>query len=630
MCGIVGYSGSFKKDIIKHCLDSIAHRGPDDSGSYFDESSMIGLGHRRLSILDLSPMGHQPMLNADQNIALVFNGEIYNFQDLKKDLESKGYKFRGHSDTEVLLNLYIDQGEAMLSKINGIFAFALWDKRKETLLLARDGLGVKPLYYANSKYGFAFASEIKALLPLLPERAELDLESIHRYLGFLWCPGDGTPIKSVRKLQPGEAMIVKGGSISKRWEWYKLPSYNSQEVRAFNDNWIDGTASYLKQAVHRQMVSDVPLGAFLSGGLDSSSVVAFASEINPEIRCFTIEIKDGQEIGDTDDLPYAHRAAEHLGVPLDVVQINSQRMADDLEQMVVHLDEPIADPAPLNVLYISSLARQNGIKVLLSGAGGDDLFTGYRRHHALSLEKWWRWLPKKMRTRIDTTFSSLDKRNALFRRLAKLFNGADLDGNASIANYFLWARENDLLDLYTNDARDQLKDVNVKEPLIDFLAVAPEGLSKIDKMLLLEKRFFLGDHNLIYTDKMSMAAGVEARVPFLDIDLVEFAARIPPSYKHRGGIGKWVMKKAMEPYLPKDLIYRPKTGFGAPIRRWMRQDLREILGDMLSEDSLKRRGIFDPNAVQKMILANDSGKLDASYTLLSLLCFEIWCRNFID
>ena len=298
--------------------------------------------------------------------------------------------------------------------------------------------------------------------------------------------------------------------------------------------------------------------------------------------------------------------------------------------MVMQLDEPLADPAPLNVLYISRLAREQGIKVLLSGAGGDDLFTGYRRHHALLLEKWWRWLPRGLRIGLEKATSRFDQRHAWARRLAKLFNGASLDGDASIANYFLWAREADLLALYTPEVRAQLREVQALEPLVDFLASAPQGLSRLERMLLLEQRFFLADHNLTYTDKMSMAVGVEARVPFLDLDLVEFAARIPPAYKQRGGMGKWVLKKAMEPYLPRDVIYRPKTGFGAPLRRWMRHELRELLGDLLSEESLKRRGVFDPAAVQRMIAANDAGRMDASYTLLSLLCIEIWCRNFID
>ncbi|MCG8345682.1 MAG: asparagine synthase (glutamine-hydrolyzing) [Chlorobiales bacterium] len=630
MCGILGYSGSFDAAGLSAGLETIAHRGPDDSGMYADEQAGVGLGHVRLSILDVSSLGHQPMLSSDGRVVLVFNGEIYNFRELRSELEARGYRFRGHSDTEVLLNLYLEEGENLMARLNGIFGFAIWDNRTRSLLIVRDGLGVKPLYYCISRKGFAFASEIKGLLQLVPEERQIDLSALHRYMSFLWCPGEGTPFKSVRKLLPGEAMVVRKGHIERRWSWYRLPIL-SGFIRYYDDSAsLKGTVQHLRQAVHRQMVADVPVGAFLSGGLDSSAVVAFAREQNPDIRCFTIEVAGGQEEGTTDDLPYARRVAEHLGVELNVVTIDSGRMADGLERMVWQLDEPLADPAPLNVLYISQLAQENGMKVLLSGAGGDDLFTGYRRHHALNLERWWSWLPKSMRFGLEKATKQLDQRRTWTRRLTKWFNGATLDVDERIANYFLWACESDLLSLYTSDIRAQLNDACAIDHLLEFMASAPTNLSSLERMLLLDQRFFLADHNLIYTDKMSMAAGVEVRVPFLDLELVEFAARIPPQFKQRGSEGKWVLKKAMEPYLPRDVIYRPKTGFGAPLRRWMRKELRPLLRDMLSAESLNKRSIFDAGAVQKLMENNDSGRIDASYILLSILCTEIWCRKFID
>jgi asparagine synthase (glutamine-hydrolysing) len=378
------------------------------------------------------------------------------------------------------------------------------------------------------------------------------------------------------------------------------------------------------------MVADVPVGAFLSGGLDSSAIVTLAREINPDICCFTIETVGGQEAGAIDDLPYARRVAKHLGVRLEVVQIDAGRMADDIERMVVQLDEPLADPAPLNALYIAQLAREHGIKVLLSGAGGDDLFTGYRRHRALMAERWWSWLPHSLRQGLCRSTSLLNRRRPLSRRLAKWFSGAGLEGDARLVNYFRWIGRNDLEELYSANFRDALGGAVAEEPMLDFLKPLPPRVSQLERMLALEQRFFLTDHNLTYTDKMSMAVGVEVRVPFLDLELVEFAATIPAGFKQRGKEGKWVLKKAMEPFLPHDIIYRPKSGFGAPLRRWMRHELREMLRDLLGEASLKRRGLFDPRAVQKLIAANDSGRVDASYTLFSLLCIEIWCRRFID
>ncbi len=630
MCGIVGFSGLFDLAALGRANDYIAHRGPDDSGIFSDETAAVGLGHRRLSILDLSPLGHQPMASADGAVVLVFNGEIYNFRELRRELEGKGAVFRGHSDTEVLLNLYLAEGEAMLPRLNGIFAFALWDRRQQSMLLARDALGVKPLYYAALDGRFAFASELKALVHLLPDAGALDAAALRRYLTFLWCPGDGTPLTAVRKLLPGEAMVVRYGRIARRWIWYQLPVFHGVTPGLDEQGAVDGTLMHLREAVRRQMVADVPVGAFLSGGLDSSAIVALARDQNPDIRCFTIEAAGGQEAGATDDLPYARRVARHLGVPLDVVRIDAGRMASDLERVVSQLDEPLADPAPLNVLYISQLAREQGMKVLLSGAGGDDLFSGYRRHRALLAERWWAWLPRGLRLGLATASSGMDQRLAWGRRLGKLFNGAGLDGDARLVNYFRWAGEVDLAALYSADFRAALGDEPAAEPMLAFLRPLPARVSRLERMLALEQRFFLADHNLIYTDKMSMAVGVEVRVPFLDLDLVEFAARIPGGLKQRGRVGKWVLKKAMEPYLPREVIYRPKSGFGAPLRRWMRHELRELLGDLLSADSLKRRGLFEPAAVQRLIADNDAGRVDASYTLLSLLCIEIWCRTYPD
>lgn len=629
MCGIVGLSAD-NLDRLAVANDLLAHRGPDDSGVFTDPAAGIGLGHCRLSILDPSPMGHQPMVSEDGRVVLVFNGEIYNFRELRKRLEAEGQTFNGHSDTEVLLNMYLADGEAMLSQLNGIFSFAIWDNRKQLLLIARDALGVKPLYYVALDGSFAFASEIKALLQLVPEVRELDVAALHRYLSFLWCPGEGTPLKDVRKLGPGEAMWVRAGQIERCWTWYQLPVFRGVSADLVEQSALAGTESHLRQAVQRQMVSDVPLGAFLSGGLDSSSIVAFAREINPDIQCFTIESVGGQEEGLTDDLPYARKVAQHLGVPLEVVSIDAKRMAADLERMVAQLDEPLADPAALNVLYICQQARELGIKVLLSGAGGDDLFTGYRRHRAVQEERYWRWLPHGVRNVMAQVAAGLDRQRALTRRVAKLFSGAALEGDEHLVEYFRWASEADIMELYTPETRRALGVELAATPMLDFLQPLPAGVGVLDRTLALEQRFFLTDHNLTYTDKMSMAVGVEVRVPFLDLDLVDFAARIPLGLKQQGSQGKWIMKKTMEPYLPHEVIYRPKSGFGAPLRRWLRHDLRELLGDLLSEESLQIRGLFEPAAVQRLIANNDSGKVDASYTLLSLLCIEIWCRTYLD
>src|SRR3989338_4502084 len=630
MCGIIGAWGEAVAGKVAAANQLLKHRGPDDSGHYRDPAIALALGHVRLSIQDLSPLGHQPMCSNDQSVVLVFNGEIYNFRELRTELQAGGWSFKGHSDTEVLLALYLLDGESMLPRLNGIFAFAIWDLRCRDLFLARDALGVKPLYLSAGPKGFAFASEIKALLPLVEDSGGVDSASLHRYLSFLWCPGEGTPLKGIRKLGSGEAMVVREGQIARHWQWYRLPAFRGQHGDMDEAAAIRGTTAALRMAVHRQLVADVPVGAFLSGGLDSSAIVAMAREQVPDLRCFTIESRGGAEEGMADDLPYARQVAKHLDVPLEVVSIDSSRMAADLENMVYQLDEPLADPAPLNVLYISRLAREHGMKVLLSGAGGDDLFSGYRRHVALGYEGYWSWLPQGMRNNLENMSARLDQRRPLFRRLAKLFSGAGLKGDARLANYFVWARESQLMALYTPEFRTIIGAESAVQPMLDFLAPMPDSTTRLERLLALEQRFFLTDHNLTYTDKMSMAVGVEVRVPFLDLDLVDFAARIPPRFKQRGRVGKCVLKKAMEPYLPHEVIYRPKSSFGAPLRRWMRHELRELLGDLLSDDCLRRRGFFVPAAVQRLIRQNDTGQVDAAYTLLSLLCIEIWCRRFMD
>ena len=352
MCGIIGYSGTFDHSLLHEGLLAIAHRGPDDSGEFLDEIACVGLGHVRLSILDLSPLGHQPMVSAHGQVVLVFNGEIYNFLELRAELETKGFVFKGNSDTEVLLNLYLAEGEAMLSRLYGIFAFALWDNRSNSLLIARDALGVKPLYFAVMGGGFAFASEIKGLLHLVPEARDLDEVALNQYLSFLWSPGEGTPLKKVRKLLPGEAMLVRSGRIERCWTWYQLPALRNLKPILDQNALLYGTVMHLRQAVQHQMLADVPVGAFLSGGLDSSSVLVFARELNSNIRCFTIDVDGGQEEGEANDLPFACKVAKHLGLQLEVVKIDASRMASDLESMVMQLDEPLADPAPLNVFYI--------------------------------------------------------------------------------------------------------------------------------------------------------------------------------------------------------------------------------------------------------------------------------------
>jgi asparagine synthase (glutamine-hydrolysing) len=495
------------------------------------------------------------------------------------------------------------------------------------LFLACDEMGVKPLYFDGERDRFTFASELKALVAGRRAKPSLDVVALSRYLGFQWSPGGATPLAGVSRLGPGEALRVKDGSVVKRWRWANSAWTGLPPI---DGDAISRVASGLRTAVQRQMVADVRVGAFLSGGLDSSAVVAMARELAPQIECFTIDTGHERDAGVPDDLPYARRVADHLGVRLREVRVDSSCMAANLERMIFQLDEPLADPAPLHVLQISRLAREHGVKVLLSGAGGDDLFTGYRRHRALMLERYWTWTPRGVQRQLRTLASCLGHRSALGRRLNKAFSHVDSPRDERLTGYFLWADPHRIRDLFSAHYRDSLSHEELLAPLREYLRTLPPDLPALQRMLALEQRFFLADHNLLYTDKMSMASGVEVRVPFLDPDLVRLANALPASLKQRGVQGKWVLKKAMEPYLPHDVIYRPKAGFGAPLRRWLRGELRDWIADILSADTLRRRGLFDAEAVTALVADDRAGRVDGAYTIFGLACIEVWCQNFID
>ena len=632
MCGIAGFVGAFPPDLLGQMNKSLSHRGPDDSGTWYDPDARVGLTHRRLSIIDLSPRGHQPMWDATETVVIVFNGEIFNHRELRQRLQADGFRFRSDSDTEVILNLYLKYGEGVLSRLNGMFAFALWDSRNDSLLVARDGMGVKPLYYAETDAGVIFASELKALLRSPAVERRLDHRAIHHYMTYLWCPAPRTMLESVKKLEPGAAMRIENGRIVRRWSFYELP-FNQATVPMPVDEAATLVREQVQLAVDRQMMSDVPVGALLSGGLDSSSVVACAvrGDAGRDLKCFTIGFKDKafKQESSAEDLPYAQRVAEHLGVDLRTIYVGPE-MAEELQRMIYFLDEPQADFAAINTFFICRLAREHGIKVLLSGAGGDDIFTGYRRHQALELQWRWSWLPRVARRSLKQLSSRLPASSASTRRIAKAFSYADLDGDQRLASYFHWIEPHVLDSLYSPQMRERVADLPFSEPLMHSLANVPEDVHELNRMLYLDCKHFLADHNLNYFDKMSMATGVEVRVPLLDPDLVSLAARLPVAYKHRHGQGKWIFKAAMEPLLPREVIYRTKAGFGVPLRHWLRNELRPMVEDTLSADSLARRGLFDYGAVQELLMRDRTGSVDAAYTILSLVCIELWCRMFLD
>lgn len=664
MCGLAGFAGAFAPALLGAMNACVAHRGPDGAGERLlrasDGRACVGLAHRRLSIIDLSDDGAQPMgvdcarcgvrhdTAADDGLWLAYNGEVYNFAELRAELAAAGHDFRSRTDSEVLLHLYAEAGPAMLERLNGIFAFALYDGRlagrpdgvaRGDVLLARDGLGTKPLYYAAVANGVLFGSELKALLQSPAVSREVDAAAIHFHLAYLWSPAPHTVLRDVRKLRPGFALTLRDGAVAREWCHYDLP-YGRAPLAGSEAEIAVELATQVEAAVGRQMVADVPVGAFLSGGLDSSAVVAMMRRARPDYRprCYTIGFADDADVeGNPADLPYARRVADHLGVDLRVLEIAPDAIRH-LGRMLYHLDEPQADPAPINALLIAEAAREDGTKVLLSGAGGDDLLSGYRRHRALGAERAWAWLPRSARRGVAYVARGVSEGRGgvgvmdrpLARRVAKMFAHADLSPDARLASYFWWSGEAVRRSLYTPAFAEATREVDTAGPLLDSLARIPGERNALNRMLYLEGKHFLADHNLNYTDKTGMAAGVEVRVPLLDRELVEFATRIPPHMKQRGAVGKAIFKRAMEPYLPRDVIYRPKSGFGAPLRRWLHGELRDQVQDTLSPAALARRGWFEPAAVARLVEADRRGAVDGAYTIFALVCLELWCRMFID
>jgi asparagine synthase (glutamine-hydrolysing) len=664
MCGIAGFAGDFDGSVLTRMGLAIAHRGPDAAGNaiYTGYGSPVGLANRRLAIQDLSPAGKQPMTlrcpacaaTAAEDVAaagdqlwLTFNGEIYNFPDLRRELEQAGHHFFSRSDSEVILHLYAGHGASMLQRLNGIFALAIYDGRRSgqrdgvqpgDVVVARDGLGVKPLYYSESGRGVLFASEMKALLAAgaaLVDRT-LDPVAVSQYLTYQWVPAPRTVLQAVRKVLPGECLVLRGGRVASRSIFYRLPA-PPPSPRPFVELVAEFQAQ-LREAVTRQLLSDVPVGAFLSGGLDSSAVAAIVRQVQPDYRlpCYTMAFDDDfSSEGSPSDLPFARQAARHLGV--DLIEVHAgPRVVDRLDEVLFALDEPTGDPAPINAYLISERAHADGLKVLLSGTGGDDILGGYPRHQWLGLEAVWDAIPLGLRHPLSTWArgaldgSRVGPADFASKRALKLLGQLDqaqprrLAARLQTTQPALRAR---LLHPSVSAAAGPDRDL---EPLLDTLAGLPAGSDALTRMLHLEQRHFLADHNLNYLDKTTMAFSVEGRVPLLDLEFVKFAASIPSEVKVAGHTGKYIFKKAMEPFLPHDIIYRPKAGFGVPLRRWMTRDLSARVRDTLSARAIRERGVFDSEAAQQLVDQTMTGEVDGSYPLFSLLAFETWCQKVLD
>jgi asparagine synthase (glutamine-hydrolysing) len=625
MCGIYGIlrldGAPVSRDALAPMAGVTVHRGPDDEGMHVDGPCAIGM--RRLSIIDLAG-GHQPLSNADATLWLVANGEIYNFRELRRDLEARGHRFKTGSDCEAILHLYAEHGAEFVRHLNGMFAFALWDARRRRLLLGRDRLGVKPLYVHRDGKRLVFASEAKAILALPDFRAEIDPDALGSYVSLGYVPAPQSLFRGIEKLPPATLAVTDAGRITAHRYW-RIP--DTVDRTTTEDEWVERVRARLDDAVRMQMVSDVPIGCFLSGGIDSSTVVGLMSKHSDQpVRTYAIGFSGGSAETYYNELPYARQIAKRFGTEHREIVVKPD-VVGLLPRLVWHMDEPIADTAFLTTYLVSEFARRE-VKVILSGVGGDELFGGYRRYLGNHYRAHFHRLPVWLRRVIVTAGEKLPSdRHSRVLNLLRLTKGflasAELPFEERYRSYVEVFPEEESLHLLRLD-------VSARRDAIGEAFRHATSDDALNRMLAVDAETQLPDDLLLLTDKMSMAVSLECRVPLLDHELVELAARMPGSVKMRGGELKRVMKAAVADLLPSDILERKKRGFGAPVGAWLKNELAPVTRELLSARTVAARGLFDPSQVSALIAAHGTNRIDGTDRLLALLNLEVWCRIFLD
>ena len=625
MCGIVGRfnreaSSPLDAGLLRRMRETLQHRGPDDSGEFIDGG--IALGVRRLSVIDVQH-GHQPITTDDGRFTIAFNGEIYNHRELRRCLEASGRRFRTNSDTECLLHAYAAWGPDCLSRVNGMFGVAIWDGCARQLFLARDRLGIKPLYVYDNGGSVWFASELKALLadPSVPR--DLDHEAFGYYLRYGYVAAPSTLLQQVRKLPPGHYMLCncRGSVVRPYWTL----NYGADALS--EDEAADAVYDALRRSVERQLVSDVPVGAFLSGGLDSSSIVQLMSDVaDHQVSTYSIGFKGADDF--YNELPDAARMARRCGTNHHEIVVNPD-VAELLPRLVSHLDQPLADSSFL-VTYLLSRAARESVTVTLSGVGGDEIFGGYRRYLGTRLSRYYRHLPARVQRAASWAAEHMNvNRESVSGNCARLARGFVTAGSLPpFEQYDHFVR-------LTSDRRlsalmrfSDEGDSNLLSERRKLFAV-PQDTDPLTSMLHLDLKTSLPESLLMLTDSMTMAASLETRVPLLDHELVELMARIPASFKIKGLRLRYLQKRSMKRRLPPSVFAKRKWGFGAPMGRWFRLELRELLRDTLSPTRLHQSGLMDPAVVEDIIRAHESSREDNSDILLGLLTFELWRRDVL-
>lgn len=627
MCGIGGVYYFKKKTIVDQTLlkgmaDAMSHRGPDGSGFYAD--SFVGLCHRRLSIIDLSKKAKQPMSNEDKTIWLVFNGEIYNFQELKNVLEAKGHHFVSNTDSEIIVHAYEEFGEACTEYLQGMFAFAVWDLKSKKFFLARDRVGKKPLFYYKDNDHFIFASELKSILLDTAVKREISHESISYYLSFGYIPAPISIFKGIKKIRPGHSLTIDNkGNIAIRQYWnIKLrPEHHSM------DYFKKKILHELEEAVRIRMISDVPLGAFLSGGIDSSAVVAIMSKLSSEpIKTFSI----GFDEPSFDETKHARRVAECFGTDHQefIVQPDAIKI---LPKLVWHYDEPYSDSSALPSFYLAKMTKKH-VTVALNGDGGDENFAGYDRYAANNMLRYYRWIPATIRNSIFQISKlipeSITQKN-LCRKIKRVVYASCLSKEKAYISFMQTFTDEQKNDLLSEDMYASVSGTDSSKILLNEFANIPKG-NFTNQMLYCDIKRYLPDDLLVKMDIATMANSLEARSPFLDHKFMEFAATIPPCLKLHGFNKKYILKQALSPLLPKSILNRRKMGFGAPIGKWFRNDLKSFAADTLLSNSALRRGYFNSGYIRKILDQHNSGHIDNSYRIWNLLWLELWHNEYID
>ncbi len=625
MCGITGFNWD-DKELIKEMTNSLIHRGPDAEGHFSDKN--ISLGHRRLAIIDLSVSGNQPMFNENGDIVIVFNGEIYNFKNIKKKLKS--HQFNSNTDTEVLVHLYEELGEKMLQKIEGDFAFCIYDSKLKKLFLARDRMGVKPLYYYFDGTKFIFASEIKSILKCKDIKKSINKIALNKFISLRYIPGKETIFQNIFRMLPGEYLIfdLKNNGLEEYFYWDIETHYLSTKhpIEYYEKNIYN----LLKTSVSKRLMSDVPLGVYLSGGIDSSAIVGMMNELGQkEIKTFSVAFKYGEDVN---ELPYAKQIAEKFKTDHTEFYIEPD-IVHELPKMLYHLDEPIADPAIIPVNLMSKKAKKH-ITVVLTGEGGDELFGGYDQYRLLNtgnilskipftdhLSKIMNLVPKSLLNKYYKYSSKMGPDS--FKRVDNMINSFK-HKNYAKAYYELMSVFND----------DERKNLLIKDSFeeIDYMDLNQtffsSKMSYLNKLMYFEAKNQMCESFLMKADKMTMAYAIEGRVPFLDHNLVDFAFKIPSNLKVHRGITKYILKKSLRRLLPKEILKRKKQGFIVPIENWIQKDLKESVDQLLDKKEIDKMKLFNYKEVNKIFKNYNKGKLFYGRQAWNLLCFKLWYDQY--